>query len=215
MLPRVSRNTADEVHSCPKSVNLSTDCYTNCMTIRPLLIGIGGAHSDSGKTTLACALLEGALPGWGALKCSPDALYTSVVYDPEELARAGSDTASYLEAGAGGAVLVKAPLQEMPEALELALERLGGLPGVVVEGNSAIEVLRPDIVIFIFNEPERLKESSEPVLKLADAIVYDSEPPGLVAELEDRDVRVFRRDETEALAAFVKDALRERENAGN
>ena len=178
------------------------------------MIGIGGAHSGSGKTTLACALLKGALPGWGALKCSPEALFTSITDDPETLGRPGSDTALFLEAGAGGAVLVKAPRQELPEALDMALDRLGALPGVVVEGNSAIEVLRPDIVIFIFNMPGRLKESSGPVLELADAVMYNTEPPETLAQLEAQGVRVFSRNETEALAAYVKTALQERENAG-
>ncbi len=177
--------------------------------MKPLIIGIGGGSSDAGKTTIACALLKD-LKGWGALKCGTDALYASVVDDPETLSEPGTDTAAFLEAGASAAVLVKAPKEELPEAIELALERLGSHPGVVVEGNSAIEVLSPDIVIFSLDAFGEIKESSRKVFALADALVCEKAMPDGAAGQRP----VFGNDETEALIAFVKERLNERRNEG-
>ncbi len=175
--------------------------------MRPLLIGIGGGHSDSGKTTLACAILK-EFVGWSAIKSGSDSMYTSVVDDPEVLSEPGTDTAAFLEAGASAAVLVKAPKEELPEALVLAFERLDSLsdlPGVVVEGNSAIEVLSPDIVIFSFDAFSEIKESSKAVFELADALVCSGAMPEEAAGQRP----VFRNGETEALIAFVKERLDE------
>ncbi|KKL05745.1 hypothetical protein LCGC14_2602960 [marine sediment metagenome] len=175
--------------------------------MRPILIGIGGGSSDTGKTTLACALLRN-FKGWGAPKCGTDALYASVVDDPETLNEPGTDTAAFLEAGASAAVLVKAPKKELPEAIELALERLGSPPGVVVEGNSAIEVLSPDIVIFSFDTFGEIKESSRKVFEQADALMCGKAVPEEAAGQRP----VFKNDESEELIAFVKERLNERKN---
>ena len=178
--------------------------------MRPILIGIGGGSSDTGKTTLACAILRN-FKGWGALKCGSDALYASVVDDAETLSEPGTDTAAFLEAGASAAVLVKAPKEELPEAIELALARLGsppGVPGIVVEGNSAIEVLSPDIVIFSFDAFGEIKESSRKVFEQADALVCGKAVPEEAAGQRP----VFKNDESEALIAFVKERLNERKN---
>jgi uridine kinase len=35
--------------------------------MRPVIIGIGGAHSGAGKTTIASLILK-RLKGWGAIK---------------------------------------------------------------------------------------------------------------------------------------------------
>ncbi len=174
---------------------------------KPLIIGIGGGHSDSGKTTLACAILK-EFVGWSAIKCGSDSMYTSVIDDPDTLSEPGTDTAAFLEAGASAAVLVKAPKKELPEAIELALERLGSPPGVVVEGNSAIEVLSPDIVIFSFDAFGEIKESSRKVFEQADALVCGKAVPEEAAGQRP----VFKNDESEALIAFVKERLNERKN---
>jgi LAO/AO transport system kinase len=65
---------------------------------------------------------------------------------------------------------VRAPREELEETLEMAVGRLSRLPGIVVEGNSAIEVLRPDIVIFISEEPQKIKKSALAVLGMADLL---------------------------------------------
>ncbi len=65
----------------------------------------------------------------------------------------------------------------LKDILPLAVERLSDHKGIVVEGNSAIEFLRPDIVIFVFGRgSESLKKSAVNVLNMADIILFLEEP---------------------------------------
>ena len=178
---------------------------------RQPIISICGAHAESGKTTVLCALLK-SLHGWGALKVSPVALYTSITDDPNILSRPGSDTALYFEAGAAGVVFLRARREDVPEDFPVAFQRLTGFHGVLIEGNSAIELCSPDIVIFTFGKQEKLKETARPLLERADVIVYRDAPPEGAEELEARGARLFRGDELGALAEFVTKALEERKS---
>ena len=153
----------------------------------PLLIGIGGAHSGAGKTTYA-ELLLGRLRGWGAVKYTKTALYSSLVEDLDTLMTEDKDTRRMLDAGAERVIWVKSPPSELGELLPQAVDKLSDLPGVVIEGNSAIEFLKPDIIIFIFGkDAEEIKESAVGTLRKADAVVGHTEaaPAG---------ARVFRKD---------------------
>lgn len=136
-------------------------------------VGIGGSGSGSGKTALACLLLE-RLRGWGAVKYSPSGLYSLVTDDPVELRQNGKDTARFLEAGAGAALLVLSTPADIGDVLGMALYRLSGMEGVIVEGNGAIEVLKPDIVIFTMGGKE-MKKSAHRVLEMADVLIAGHE----------------------------------------
>jgi hypothetical protein len=186
-----------------KSLPEKMACYNLSVSC---IIGIGGAHSSAGKTEAGCAVLR-ALPGWGAVKCSPTSLYTSVVSDEHILRQEGKDTARYLEAGAGGVLWVQATRNDMEETVEMARDHLSHLPGIVAEGNSAIEVLNPDVVIFIFNETLRFKPSAHTILGRADVIVAGLwELPGGVPEKAAR----FDRGELGEMARHVAQLVKER-----
>lgn len=174
--------------------------------MRPFIIGIGGAHSNSGKTTLACSILEGLdeLRGWGAIKFTLTELYSAVVDAPETLGEKGKDTARLLSAGAANVVWVQSTPEDLPETLGIAMERLSGLPGIVVEGNSAIEVLKPDIVIFTTTEPGRMKRSSLDILRMADLVVYDAAPPAETPP----EARTCRRDDRQGCLQYISEAIR-------
>ena len=67
----------------------------------------------------------------------------------------------------------------------MAVQMLSNLPGIVVEGNSMIEVLIPDIVVFVAGGRERFKPGAERVLRMADIVVTDEElPEGLPEQAE-------------------------------
>jgi len=139
---------------------------------RPLVIGIGGSHSKTGKTTLATTLLS-RLKGWGAIKYTKTAIYSSIVEDKEVLSVKDKDTGRLLESGASAVLWVQSPASGLGEVLPLAIERLSNLEGIIIEGNSAIEFLRPDIIIFISGkDSSRIKESGKRIRDMAD-IVYD------------------------------------------
>jgi len=60
----------------------------------------------------------------------------------------------------------------LEKLLSLALDRLFNLEGLVIEGNSAIEFLKSDIVIFIFgNDKERWKTGIESLVGISDIVI--------------------------------------------
>jgi LAO/AO transport system kinase len=146
----------------------------------PLIIGIGGAHSSVGKTTLAVAILKyfkthppiypfTHSPKYGAIKYTKTAFYASITDDKKIISQKGKDTKRLLDAGAEEVLWVQSPAEELEEVLPIAIDRLSHLDGIIIEGNSAIEFLKPDVVIFLFNDVK--KPSSQAALKLADIII--------------------------------------------
>lgn len=158
---------------------------------RLFTIGIGGAHSSVGKTTLAAAVLRYLMtsqpaypfrhrPRLGAVKYTKTALYASLIDDETVIRQTDKDTARLAEAGAEQVLWIKSRAADLKEVMPLALERLSGLDGVVIEGNSAIEFAKPDIVIFIAGESEEsIKLSADKLLRQADIIIV-SEVSGKV-----------------------------------
>src|SRR4030043_256168 len=71
--------------------------------MRPVIIGIGGAQSGAGKTTIASLILK-RLKGWGAIKYTKNSLYCSITDDLKILSEKGKDTKRLLDAGAEGKI---------------------------------------------------------------------------------------------------------------
>jgi LAO/AO transport system kinase len=149
---------------------------------RPLIIGVGGSHSGSGKTTIASMLLsalssESGNPGarrrWGAIKGTKTALYTSLIDDRAILDRIDKDTGKLLKAGAEEVLWIQGPREGLKETVSIAIDRLSHLDGIIIEGNSAIEFSNPDVVIFISAGGEEMKKASAlHLIKRADIIVF-------------------------------------------
>ena len=180
--------------------------------MRPFIIGICGGGSGAGKTTVACRLLE-QFPSWGAIKYTKTSLYGSVTDDLKVLSQKGKDTERFLDAGAGRVLWVQSPFHELPEVLPVALDMLSHLQGVIVEGNSAVKVLRPDIVIFIAGPEGTIKEGAEDLLRMADIVVSAKELRGAHQR-----AKKFRMEEigamVECISATVRDRTTSRECPG-
>ena len=144
--------------------------------MKPIIIGIGGGHSGTGKTTIACEILK-KVEGWGAIKFTKTSFYSSITDDQEVLSAKGKDTGRLLEAGAEKALWVQSSGDELSETASMAVQMLSNLPGIVVEGNSMIEVLTPDIVVFVAGLRERFKPGAERVLGMADIVMTDEKSP--------------------------------------
>ncbi len=167
--------------------------------MRPIIIGIGGAHSGAGKTTIASLILK-RLKGWGAIKYTKNSLYCSITDDLKILSEKGKDTKRLLDSGAEKVLWVQSSFSELEEVLPMAVEMLSHLKGVLIEGNSAIEILEPDIVIFVSGiETGKSKKSSEKILRMADVIIFDKEPPQGIP----KNAKRFRRDDVEGFLDFV------------
>ena len=154
---------------------------------RPLLIGIGASHSGAGKTTLAAYILRSFVfdpfPDsthqslrWGAIKYTRTASAPEIISDRSILREKGKDTCRLLAAGATEVVWLRSGLPGLSDALSAAVKRLSRLDVIIVEGNSAIEFLNPDIVIFIFGK-ERLhwKPHIDRLAARADIICADDD----------------------------------------
>jgi len=149
--------------------------------MKPIIIGIGGGHSGAGKTTMACEILK-KVEGWGAIKFTKTSFYSSITDDQEVLSAKGKDTGRLLEAGAEKVLWVQSSGDELSETASMAVQMLSNLPGIVVEGNSMIEALPPDIVVFVAGVKERFKPGSERVLGMADIVMTEEESPQGVPE---------------------------------
>jgi molybdopterin-guanine dinucleotide biosynthesis protein len=172
-------------------------------------IGIGGAYSGSGKTHVASCLLE-ILRGWGAIKYTRTSLYSSITDDPAVLSEKGKDTQRFLDAGAAKVIWVQSPPAELAIVLPMALDMLSSLQGVLIEGNSAVNVLQPDIIIFMCGEDsQQFKDSAYKILRNSQAVMYDVTPPDGVPD----SAKIFKKDQMNDLQDFVKDLLKEHEQS--
>jgi len=154
---------------------------------RPLLIGIGASHSGAGKTTLASIILRhfAHLPSpviarrplrWGAIKYTRTGSYPEIITDRTILREEGKDTCRLLAAGAEDVVWVRSGAAGLAEALAAGVTGLSHVDLVLVEGNSAIEFLNPDIVIFIFGkERAHWKPHIDRLAARADIIIADDD----------------------------------------
>ncbi len=140
--------------------------------MKPFIIGIGGNYSGSGKTTFASLILR-RLPGWGAIKYSKTEMYCSLTDELEVLMEDGKDTRRMLDSGAQRVLWVQSPPSELGQILPMAVNRLSDVKGIIVEGNSAIEFLGPDIIILILGgDPASSKKDVERLLRKADIVVH-------------------------------------------
>ncbi|MFZ5906519.1 MAG: hypothetical protein ACOYVJ_03795 [Nitrospirota bacterium] len=143
----------------------------------PLIIGVGGAYSGVGKTAVICKILR-RFENWGAIKYTRTPFYASVTDETAVLSEEGKDTRRFLDAGAVKVVWVQSPYSGLPAALSLAAGMFSDeVRGILVEGNSAVEVMQPDIVIFVSGSiQEQWKTNAGKILEGADIVLYDGEP---------------------------------------
>jgi len=142
--------------------------------MRPLIIGIAGAYSGAGKTTVACEILK-RFKGWGAIKYSKTSLYSSVTGDPEVILEEGKDTRKMRDAGAEQVLWVQAPSDELEKVILHAVEMLSHLEGIIIEGNSAVTAVKSDIVLFVSGSPDLSKNDAVWFLDTADIVLSDKD----------------------------------------
>jgi molybdopterin-guanine dinucleotide biosynthesis protein len=118
------------------------------------IVAVAGLSSGVGKTHLIERLLD-LFPGSSVLKATAGAHAGKprIVTAEEELRVPGKDTWRYLEAGAGKVVWVSSGRKDLPAAIREALGQIE--PGLLmVESNSALETLSPDVLIFVEGEAD-------------------------------------------------------------
>ena len=141
--------------------------------MHPLIIGIAGAYSGAGKTTVACEILK-RFKGWGAIKYTKTSLYSSITGELEILLEDGKDTRKMMDAGAEQVLWVQAPFDELEKVILQAVEMLSHLPGIIIEGNSAVNAVKSDIALFVSGSPDLLKNDAGEFLDTADIVLSDT-----------------------------------------
>ncbi len=152
------------------------------------IIVIGGHSRSVGKTSVVAGLIA-ALPefNWTALKitqyghgvCSMDGEPCHCATDDhswaitEELDRSGeSDTSRFLAAGAAGAWWVRTEQGRLAEAMPAVRGKLAASENAIVESNSILKFLRPDLYLTVLDPATvDFKKSAQEFLDRADAVI--------------------------------------------
>ena len=155
------------------------------------LIVIGGHSRSVGKTSVVAGLVS-ALPQfrWTAVKitqyghgiCSANGEACDCATGDhswaitEERERSGeSDTSRFLLAGAARVLWVRTEQGRLAEAMPTLRQRLEEGSNVIIESNSVLKFLRPDLYLTILDpETADFKNSAREFLDRADAVILHS-----------------------------------------
>src|ERR1700746_944709 len=152
------------------------------------VVVIGGHSRSVGKTSVVAGLIA-ALPefNWTALKitqyghgiCSAHGEPCDCVTDEhtrattEEHDRSGeSDTSRFLVAGAKHSIWVRTRQGMLAEAMPDIRRRIAGAENVIMESNSVVRFLRPDLYLTVLDAGTAdFKDSAREFLDRADAVI--------------------------------------------
>jgi hypothetical protein len=152
------------------------------------LVVVGGHSRSVGKTSVVAGLIA-ALPecNWTALKitqyghgiCSADGEPCDCVTDDhtraitEEHDRSGeTDTSRFLVAGAARSLWVRTRQGMLAEAMPDIRKKIALAENVIIESNSVIRFLRPDLYLSVLDaETADFKDSAREFLDRADAVI--------------------------------------------
>ena len=152
------------------------------------LVVIGGHSRSVGKTSVVAGLIA-ALPefNWTALKitqyghgiCSANGQPCHCATDDhtraitEEQDRSGeSDTSRFLVAGARHSIWVRTRQGMLGEAMPSIERKIAGAENVIMESNSILRFLRPDLYLTVLDSATQdFKVSAQEFLNFADAII--------------------------------------------
>jgi len=158
---------------------------------------VGGHSRNIGKTSVVAAIIS-ALPEfpWTAIKitqhghgicsesgdpcdCAIDLPDCPYAIDVERDREGRSDTSRFLRAGARRSLWVRTPQGSLAAAMPALREALAADSHVIIESNSVMEFLEPDLFLFVLNPVvEDFKDSARRFLPRADAcIVWAPDQP--------------------------------------
>lgn len=171
------------------------------------IVVVGGHSRSVGKTSVVAGLIA-ALPElrWTAVKitqfghgicangsdcdCATD-VHTHLI--EEESDRSGeSDSSRFLVAGAERSLWARTKQGRLAEAMPDLRRALGGAPNVIIESNSVMQFLRPDLYLTVLDYGTRdFKASARRYLDLASAVILN-EPQGRSPAWEDVSLRLIQ-----------------------
>jgi len=152
------------------------------------IVVVGGHTRNIGKTSVMCGILR-ALPQhqWTAIKitqyghgicsangqpCDCVTADHSLAVSEERDASTGTDTSRYLAAGAVRSFWVRTQQGHLAEAMPLVRRRIGEAENVLIESNSVLQFLRPDLYLAVLDFANAdFKPSALRFLDRADAVL--------------------------------------------
>ena len=157
------------------------------------LVVIGGHSRSVGKTSVVAGLISALREfDWTAVKvtqyghgvCSANGERCDCATGDhswaisEERDRAGkSDTSRFLVAGAARALWVRTEQGRLAEAMPALRRRLEDARNVIVESNSVLKFLRPDLYLTVLDPATAdFKNSAREFLDCADAVILHNTP---------------------------------------
>ena len=161
------------------------------------LVVVGGHSRNVGKTSVVAGLISALREfEWTAVKitqyghgiCSANGAPCDCATGDhswaisEELDRSGeSDTSRFLAAGAARALWVRTEQGKLAEAMPALRGRLEGAGNVIIESNSVLKFLRPDLYLTVLDPATAdFKNSAREFLDRANAVILH-ETPGSAA----------------------------------
>ncbi|HVC90074.1 MAG TPA: hypothetical protein VND66_05560 [Acidobacteriaceae bacterium] len=153
------------------------------------IVVVGGHTRNIGKTSVVAGLIA-ALPEleWTAFKvtqfghgicsangepcdCETDA--HTVAVTEERSAESGTDSARFLAAGAVRSFWVRTRQGQLAEAMPRVRKELGRARNVILESNSIVRFLKPDLYLTVLDPEIRdFKPSAQYFLDRADAVLW-------------------------------------------
>ena len=149
---------------------------------------VGGSTRNIGKTSVVAGLIA-AMPErhWTAIKitqyghgiCSADGKSCDCATDDHTIAfteegdrSAGSDSSRYLVAGASRSLWVRTRQGQLFEAMPRLRQEIAAAENVIVESNSIVQFLRPDLYLSVLDPAvEDFKGSARRYLDRADLVL--------------------------------------------
>jgi hypothetical protein len=152
------------------------------------IVVIGGHSRSVGKTSVVTGLIAGLREfDWTAVKitqyghgvCSANGEACDCATDDhswaisEEKDRSGeSDTSRFLLAGASRALWVRTEQGRLAEAMPALRKRIELARNVIVESNSVLKFIRPDLYVTVLDPAtEDFKQSAQEFMDRADAVI--------------------------------------------
>ncbi len=154
------------------------------------IVVVGGHSRNIGKTAVAAAIIQATRElGWTAIKltqyghrlcsndgnpceCAPENPEHPCAITREENRDGRTDTSRFLAAGAAEAWWVRTVQGRLAEAMPAVRRILEGKPYVILESNSVLRFLRPDLYLAVLDwDVADFKPSALAALDRADAFV--------------------------------------------
>ena len=159
------------------------------------IVIIGGHSRSVGKTSVVAGLISALREfEWTAVKitqyghgicsangeaCDCATADHAWAISEERDRSSGSDTSRFLVAGAVQALWARTEQGRLAEAMPTLRQRLKGARNVIVESNSVLKFLRPDLYLTVLDpSTEDFKNSAREFLDRANAVILHEVPDG-------------------------------------